>query len=432
MSGEYRINPLEPAVWSDGADEAESTAPSAFQRSARLSQHIAFLRDFYRTSRGFTDAQLDTIEILLGRLYAKFGLTDRTDWAQLSAEDYPTLSDLYALCEEEYQNFEEGRQLYTEEMLQAVCLGIHSMCVGAEAGYFNGHTNITDSSFLCFGVQGLMESNQRLKDAMLFNVLSYLSHILLTKGNAVAAVDELYLFLTNRTAVEYIRNLMKRVRKKESAVVLASQNIEDFLIPSVRELTKPLFSIPTHQFLFHPGQINPADFMDTLQVESSEYERIRSPEVGTCLYRCGNERYLLSVSAPANKAEHHSSGTAVLHSGRPPGADQPGGWTPCRRFGIRGGRGGAYRCGNERYLLSVSAPAYKAALFGTAGGLNIGGGSRKRRFFVRPQSSEKGRHGHSDLGTGGHPAHPLGGGSAWLGRGGQREVESDRDGKSLY
>lgn len=302
MSGEYRINPLEPAVWSDGADELESTAPSAFQRSARLSQHIAFLRDFFRTSRGFADAQLDTIEILLGRLYAKFGLTDRTDWAQLSAEDYPTLSDLYALCEQEYQNFEEGRQLYTEEMLQAVCLGIHSMCVGAEAGYFNGHTNITDSSFLCFGVQGLMESNQRLKDAMLFNVLSYLSHILLTQGNAVAAVDELYLFLTNRTALEYIRNLMKRVRKKESAVVLASQNIEDFLIPSVRELTKPLFSIPTHQFLFHPGQINPADFMDTLQVELSEYERIRSPEVGTCLYRCGNERYLLSVSAPAYKA----------------------------------------------------------------------------------------------------------------------------------
>ena len=38
---------------------------------------------------------------------------------------------------------------------------------------------------------------------------------------------------------------MKRVRKKESSIILASQNIEDFLIPSIREFTKPLFSIPT-------------------------------------------------------------------------------------------------------------------------------------------------------------------------------------------
>lgn len=37
---------------------------------------------------------------------------------------------------------------------------------------------------------------------------------LLGKGNTVAAIDELYLFLTNMTAIEYIRNASKRVRKK--------------------------------------------------------------------------------------------------------------------------------------------------------------------------------------------------------------------------
>ena len=30
----------------------------------------------------------------------------------------------------------------------------------------------------------------------------------------------------------------------DSSIILASQNIEDFLIPSIREFTKPLFSIP--------------------------------------------------------------------------------------------------------------------------------------------------------------------------------------------
>ena len=137
---------------------------------------------------------------------------------------------------------------------------------------------------------------------MLFNILSFMNHKLLTKGNTAASIDELYLFLTNLTAIEYIRNASKRVRKKESSVILASQNIEDFLIPSIREFTKPLFSIPTHQFLFNAGQINPKEYMDALQVEPSEFELIKYPERGTCLYRCGNERYLLQVIAPEYKS----------------------------------------------------------------------------------------------------------------------------------
>lgn len=147
-----------------------------------------------------------------------------------------------------------------------------------------------------------MDTNKRLKDTLLFNILSYMSNQLLGRGNTVAAIDELYLFLTNMTAIEYIRNGMKRVRKKESLFILASQNLEDFLQPDIRELTKPLFSIPTHHFLFNPGNIKAAEYIDTLQLEPAEYDLIKFPERGTCLYHCGNERYLLIVKAPKYKA----------------------------------------------------------------------------------------------------------------------------------
>ena len=303
MSGQYTINPLEPKAWSDGTEEMDLSAPDAFKKVTRLSQHIAFLKDFFRAYKDFNDAQIDTIEILLSKLYARFGITDSTDYSTKRPTDFPIMEDFYKLCEEEFYGYDKQRKyLYTEEILQEVCLGIHSMCVGAESKYFNGHTNITDSNFLVFGVKGLMDTNKRLKDAMLFNVLSFMSNELLGKGNTAASIDELYLFLTNMTAIEYIRNAMKRVRKKDSSIILASQNIEDFLIPSIREFTKPLFSIPTHQFLFNAGQINPKEYMDALQVELSEFELIKYPERGTCLYRCGNERYLLQVIAPEYKA----------------------------------------------------------------------------------------------------------------------------------
>ena len=41
--------------------------------------------------------------------------------------------------------------------------------------------------------------------------------------------------------------------------------------------------------------------MDNLQLEESEYALIRDPQRGSCLYKCGSERYLLQVQATEYK-----------------------------------------------------------------------------------------------------------------------------------
>ena len=97
--------------------------------------------------------------------------------------------------EEEYQAYDRKRKyLYTEQTLREVCLGLHSMCIGSESKYFNGHTNITDDAFLVFGVKGIMDTNKKLKDVMLFNILSYMSNQLLGVGNTAASIDEMHLY----------------------------------------------------------------------------------------------------------------------------------------------------------------------------------------------------------------------------------------------
>ena len=302
MSGQYRINPLEPKLWDDGSEGDDPDAPAAFRQKTRLSQHISFLKDFFRAYKDFTDQHVDTIELMLGRLYVKWGMDDNTDFQPLSPRDYPVLSDLYDVIEEAYRNYDsEEYPLYPRELLQEVLLGLHSMCRGAESKFFNGHTNITTSRFLVFGVKGLLQASRNVKNALLFNVLSYLSDKLLTEGSTAAGLDELYIWLSNLTAIEYIRNSLKRVRKKESSMILASQNLEDFDVDGVRELTRPLFAIPTHQFLFNAGSVDKKFYMDNLQLEPAEFELIRYPQRGVCLYRCGNERYLLEVHAPPYK-----------------------------------------------------------------------------------------------------------------------------------
>ncbi|WP_333782985.1 VirB4 family type IV secretion system protein [Faecalispora anaeroviscerum] len=302
MSGQYMINPLEPKSWDDGSSVHDKDAPMTFRQATKLSQHISFLKDFFRCYKDFTDKHIDVIEIMLSKLYTKWSISDNTDFTSLEPKAYPILSDLYTLIEDEYQGYDTAKhQLYTAELLQEILLGLHSMCKGAESKFFNGHTNITSDRFIVFGVKGLLQASKNVKNALLFNVLSFMSDKLLTEGNTAAAIDELYLFLTNLTAIEYIRNFMKRVRKKESSVILSSQNLEDFNIEGIREMTKPLFSIPTHQFLFNAGAVDAKFYMDTLQLEESEYKLIRFPQRGVCLYKCGNERYNLAVHAPAYK-----------------------------------------------------------------------------------------------------------------------------------
>ena len=202
MEGEYIINVLEPKRWEEDSGSV-------------LPRHISFLRDFFRAYKDFTSAEIDVLEIFLEKLYESKGITEDVDFSELKHTDYPVLSDLYHLAERELNQYEERKgNIYTRETVRDLCLKLKSICIGADSKFFNGHTNITSNRFICFGTKGITDADTAIRNAMLFNVLSFMSDALLSKGNTAAFIDELYLFLTNMTAIEYIRNAMKRVRKK--------------------------------------------------------------------------------------------------------------------------------------------------------------------------------------------------------------------------
>lgn len=96
---------------------------------------------------------------------------------------------------------------------------------------------------------------------------------------------------------------MKRVRKKESAVIIASQNIEDFNQEGIREMTKPLFAIPTHQFLFYPGNIAKKEYIEMLNLDECLFDLISYLAKGVCVFRHGSEVYHLVVKAQRYKEE---------------------------------------------------------------------------------------------------------------------------------
>ncbi len=309
MSGEYMINVLEPRLWAskEDAEDSPNEEPAAFRKSTRLNQHIAFLRDFFASYKDFTSAELDTLEIMLAKLYKEFNITDSTDFDNLSSMDYPILSDLHNLLLRELKDLEYNKKkektLYTPEILRSLTLGLNSICDGAESVFFSGHTNIPTADFIVFGVKNMLSTNQNLKNAMYFNILSYMANKFLTEGNTVASTDEFHEILKNPTALSYLRSFLKRGRKKNSNMILTSQNPNDFFLPDIVELTKPLLSIPTHKFLFFPGNCDEQEYIRVMGLTPSEYDIIRFPNKGHCLYLCGNERYHHHIIAPEYKSK---------------------------------------------------------------------------------------------------------------------------------
>ena len=310
MSGQYRINLLEPKAWSDGqpeldyAAEGDGIVPEAFRKATRLSQHIAFLKDFFRSYKDFSDSHIDAIEIMVSRLYAKYGIGDSTDFDRLQPSDYPVLSDLYDLIEEEYKGYEQGQKsLFTDNLLRDISLGLYSMCKGSEARFFDGHTNISDDKFLFFGLKGLMETNRKLKDAVLFNLLSYMNHKLLVNGNTVAAIDELYMYLEQPLMAKYISYFARRSRKYNACIGVATQQLQDCLDESVRRYSSPIINMSSFKFLFYSGQVDLQDMKEALKLTDGEAACISVSNKRHCLLKAGNGKYYMEVGTLPFEAE---------------------------------------------------------------------------------------------------------------------------------
>lgn len=304
MEGKYILNVLEVRKFSEGVedDEDEYEVSNTFSSSNTLSQHLSFLRDFFQSYKNLSEKLLDCLEIFLIKTYKKFNIDFDTDLNNFKPKDFPILSDLYKTIEDEFNHFDENKStLFNKELLSELMLSLNSICIGAESKYFNGYTNVNSYDFITFGVKGLLESSKNLRNAMLFNVLTYMTNKLLVEGNTVAILDEFYLFLDNIIMVKYVRNYSKRVRKKESAIVISSQNIEDYLLKDIAEYTKPLFAIPTYKFLFYPGAIDRKVYCELLNLNESEFNLIKTSSKGNCLFVTGNEKFNLQVKASNKK-----------------------------------------------------------------------------------------------------------------------------------
>lgn len=313
MNGKYFINVLEPKLLKDNKASNDNDIDlelKATSKVTQLSQHIAFLRDFFHVYKPeLSDTLLNILELMLTKTYSEKNIVETTNLKNLKSTDYPRLQDLYSVVEKEFKDYDSnakkanGNIIYKKDDVQSLLLALESICVGNDSMYFNGYTNIPNADHINFGIQEMLNTNENLKNAMYLNIFSFMQHKYFSEGNTVVICDEIHEIIKSFIVVVYIRSFIKRGRKRDSNILIASQNLEDLMLPDIISYTKPLFSIPTHRFLFFPGNVDKSDFMRVASIAPNEHALIESPNQGFCLLCSGDDRFHCHVIAPEHKAQ---------------------------------------------------------------------------------------------------------------------------------
>ena len=117
-----------------------------------LSRHISYLKDFFRSYKDFTTAQLDTIELMLQKLYRRFDMDDYTDFSQVAPDKFPTMSDFYDLLEEEFDLYDPKRKNLFPRKLSRRCAWGSTPCArGRSPSISTGIPILRTTNSWCLG-----------------------------------------------------------------------------------------------------------------------------------------------------------------------------------------------------------------------------------------------------------------------------------------
>ncbi|MDC4163045.1 ATP-binding protein [Mycoplasma sp. T363T] len=220
-----RINPLQ-IIWND---------TGITSRSLMIEDHINFVADWIRTlydSKTIDEKTLIMFKRILKDFYVFKGFL-KCDINQLKNNDYPTFSDLivymntYKVNESEEYQFEVLKTLIKDEFENRTL--------------FDGHSTLAINDIInVFDLYSLFQkANNNFKQAQMLLMLNFIQQAI-NKNNQLSKndkkqiriiVDEAHLLIDkdNQNGLNFIFQMVKKIRKYNGSIIIITQNPNDFL-----------------------------------------------------------------------------------------------------------------------------------------------------------------------------------------------------------
>ncbi len=305
------INPLQVRP-SPRDDEQEKEAERLYWgvddgSLCELAMHIKNLEIFFNLYLpSITDMQRAVLKKCLLELYQRFGITWDTDISGLKPEAFPVFSDLYALVQERAEQTEDG-QVYRELVLL-----LYDLAQGADSFIWNGRSSIAEAgkgdgkgSITVLDTNALQGTSDNIKRTQYFNLLTWCwEQMSRNREERVLLVcDEAYLMIDRKVpqALVYLRNMVKRARKYESALAIISHGVVDFLSNDVKQYGQALLDIPCYKVLMGTDGQNLKETADLYDLTEAEQELLLARKRGHALFLVGAKRLHIHFEIPDYK-----------------------------------------------------------------------------------------------------------------------------------
>lgn len=300
--GGGKINPLHVRILPTDTeeDDAEFTAENA------LDMHLQVLRTFFSLYlKDLDDVEKAILEDAITEVYTSKGITKETNPEDVPAEHFPTTGDLY---EHILKKAEEKPELF-----ERLAILLKRAAVGADAGLWNGATTaLPDSDFIVLDVHNLQNAEDAVKSAQYFNVLSYAWNLIEQDRSSriILMVDEAWMLVDERTpqAIAFLRDTAKRIRKYEGCLIVASQNIIDFLDPAVIRYGQAILDNPTYKLLLGQGEKDLLSLEELMNLTEAESDLLASAKRGEGLFVAGSQRIHLRIEAAPHELNYLTGG----------------------------------------------------------------------------------------------------------------------------
>lgn len=212
--------------------------------------------------------------------YAIRDITEKTDVSQLTAQSYPTMSDLYAVL----QNMDGAESLATR---------LERYTEGIFGGFLNKQSNVTlNSQLVVFNIRDLEEE---LRPIAMYIILQYMWNEIRTEmKKRVIVVDEAWVMMQHEDAAAFLFGVAKRCRKYYTGLTTITQDISDFM---TSRYGKPIVTNSSLQLLLRQSPASIETVAETFYLTDHEKFLLLESNVGEGIFFAGTKHAAIKVIA---------------------------------------------------------------------------------------------------------------------------------------
>jgi len=292
-----RINPLQ--IMSVSLDEEDKIDDeSVFKNEGKgmgpLALHFQTLKTFFKLYlKDLNSEYYADLEECLEELYFQRGITYDTDISKIPNTQYPLLSDLYELILQKANNnglTENQRNIYIK-----LSKLLRSCAIGADASLWNGHTTVeAKSDFIVLDTCDLQNADDAIKRTQYFNIFTWCWQQVAANREEkyLLGVDEAYLIVDPEVpqALQFMRNVSKRIRKYMGGLAVITQSIVDFLDPAVKRYGQALLDNACYKLFMGSDGKNLEELSNLMDLTEGEQEIISKKNRGEGILIAGSKR----------------------------------------------------------------------------------------------------------------------------------------------